>query len=715
MLIASALRPNIAAADEKPVEEIVIYGSTPVQAGGLPLDRVPSSVQRLDDGDVASLAPLSTTDFLGRRAASVHLEQTQNNPFQPDLLYRGFTSSFLLGTPQGLSIFKDGIRLNEFLGDAMNWDLVPEDSIDSAELLPGANPVYGRNTLGGAIALATKSGRSDPGTSAEVSYGSFERFGAKLSHGGTAGAGGAFDYLASGDFESEEGFREFSRSRVAHVFLRGGWHDADGSELWATYDLGRNDLRGNGTAPKSLLDEDRSAVFTKPDEFEPKLDFVTVHGSRPLDANLVLRGSGFYRALDIDQLNADVADDADEGGASDGGGAIPGVVNKTRIEQHRFGGTLQATHERKGSPENVLTIGLDGEGGDADVRLTRRPGVVTADRGVATTGDAVLATDVGSNGDSVGAYATDTFTPLVWLTITGSLRYDRTHLSIDNRLAPASGGAHTFDRPNPSAGANFRWSDRLDFYLHYGEGFRAPSAIELSCASETDPCPLPVAFSSDPPLRKVVARSYEAGLHARPTDAARASLAFFLTNVDDDIFFVSSSRSAGFFQNVDETRRLGVEATADGRWRVFRWFVNYSFTRATFESTVSLPSALGPNVAHPGDELPGVPRHLLKSGVDCDLPYGLRLGVDLQFTGRQRLRGDEANERSELSSYAVANARLSYTYEHVTLFARAENLFDEEYETFGTFAANPLADGRVERFVSPGAPLGGWFGVRVDL
>ena len=266
---------------DAPVEEIVIYGSAPLPGIGQPLDRVPTNVQQFGDHDVAELAPLSTTDFLGRRAASVHLEQTQNNPFQPDLLYRGFTSSFLLGTPQGLSIFKDGVRLNEFLGDAMNWDLVPEDSLASIEFLPGANPVYGRNTLGGAIALTTKSGRTDPGSTGELSYGSFERFDAKLSHGGTAGADGAFDFLATGDFQSEDGFRDFSRSHVAHVFLRGGWRDPEGSAVWATYDLARNELRGNGSVPESLLEEDRSAVFTHPDEFQPNLDFVTVHGSTP--------------------------------------------------------------------------------------------------------------------------------------------------------------------------------------------------------------------------------------------------------------------------------------------------------------------------------------------------------------------------------------------------------------------------------------------------
>jgi len=421
-------------------------------------------------------------------------------------------------------------------------------------------------------------------------------------------------------------------------------------------------------------------------------------------------GAGYYRSLGIRQSNADaVGDDGEDE-------PLPGVNNRTRIDQRRFGGTLQGSHTATGGAiENSLVAGFEGEGGDADVRLTQQAGVLNDDRGVDATGEPELETDVTSRGSSIGAYATDTLTPISWLSLTGSLRYDRTHVSIDNRLEPESGGAHTFERVNPAAGLNVRLGERLDLYGHFGESFRAPSAIELSCANEDDPCPLPVAFADDPPLKKVVARGYELGLHAQPVDGTRASLAFFLTNLHDDILFVSSSRSAGFFQNVDETRRLGVEANAQGRWRFLEWFLSYSLTRATFESTVSLPSAAGEDVARPGDELPGVPRHLFKSGLDAELPLGFRIGADLQFVGRKFLRGDEANERAPLSSYTVVNARLSYTWKQVTLFARAENLFDTDYETFGVFGENTFADGKVERFLSPGSPLGGWFGIRVDL
>ena len=88
----------------------------------------------------------------------------QGNPFQPDLNYRGYTASPLLGTPQGLSVYMDGVRLNQPFGDVVSWDLIPRQAIASMTLMPGSNPLFGLNTLGGALSIQTKDGRDAPGT-----------------------------------------------------------------------------------------------------------------------------------------------------------------------------------------------------------------------------------------------------------------------------------------------------------------------------------------------------------------------------------------------------------------------------------------------------------------------------------------------------------------------------------------------------------------------
>ena len=55
-------------------------------------------------------------------------------------------------------MFQDGVRINEPFGDGVNWDLIPNPAIATITLMPGSNPVFGLNTLGGAISITTKNG-----------------------------------------------------------------------------------------------------------------------------------------------------------------------------------------------------------------------------------------------------------------------------------------------------------------------------------------------------------------------------------------------------------------------------------------------------------------------------------------------------------------------------------------------------------------------------
>ena len=79
----------------------------------------------------------------------------------------------------------------------------------------------------------------------------------------------------------------------------------------------------------------------------------------------------------------------------------------------------------------------------------------------------------------------------------------------------------------------------------------------------------------------------------------------------------------------------------------------------------------------------------------------------------QYLRGDEANTHPRLDPYVVANAQLAYKTERFDIFVRFENLFDEDYESYGALFENTLDDTGVERFLGPGAPFGVFGGVRL--
>lgn len=153
-LIAS---PSFAAED---VERLTVMKVTasPVLSHGVDVNKVPAHIQVVTAEQLEAAQSLSLADYMNQHMGSVFVNETQNNPLQPDVYYRGFSASPLLGLPQGLSVYLNGVRFNEPFGDTVNWDLIPSNAIDSMALMSGSNPLYGQNTLGGAIAVKSKTG-----------------------------------------------------------------------------------------------------------------------------------------------------------------------------------------------------------------------------------------------------------------------------------------------------------------------------------------------------------------------------------------------------------------------------------------------------------------------------------------------------------------------------------------------------------------------------
>jgi outer membrane receptor protein involved in Fe transport len=169
---------------ERPTFKVDVIETTPLPGLDLKPEQVPAPVQTAVGADIEASGALELSDFLNRRFNGVFVNEIQNNPFQPDLNYRGYTASPLLGTPQGLSIYMDGVRMNQPFGDVVSWDLIPRMAIRSTTLMPGSNPLFGLNTLGGAVSIETQDGRTSPGTTVRAIYGSNARRAVEFKHGG---------------------------------------------------------------------------------------------------------------------------------------------------------------------------------------------------------------------------------------------------------------------------------------------------------------------------------------------------------------------------------------------------------------------------------------------------------------------------------------------------------------------------------------------------
>jgi iron complex outermembrane receptor protein len=303
------------------------------------------------------------------------------------------------------------------------------------------------------------------------------------------------------------------------------------------------------------------------------------------------------------------------------------------------------------------------------------------------------------------------------LTATLAARYDWIRVPFEDLLDATQSGLHIFRRLSPRAGLTWNNGGGHETFGSVSRGFRAPAVVELGCADPQAACPLPFALGPDPALKPVIATTYELGWHFRPPDGRfDASADVYRTDVRDDIFFIASTVTGGYFQNIGATRRAGVEVAL--QWRApagLRAYANYGYTRATFETTATLATArnTGRETVMPGDALPMVPDHRANAGLALPIlrsqgtesGVALIAGVDARYVGRQWLRGDEENVTRRLSDYAVADLSLTLTWRDLELRGAVRNLFDRRVFTFGTFAANPTAPGSpVQRWLTPALP-----------
>jgi outer membrane cobalamin receptor len=298
LLATAAAALSTAARAEDSGSPILVIAPTPLNGAG---ETVADA-----EGLRASRAP-TLGDQLARTAPGVSVAEVQGNPLQPDVTYHGFTASPLLGTPQGLSVYLDGVRFNQPFGDVVSWDLIPTSIVRTVELAPGAAPQFGRNSLGGALSVRTKDGRSDPGLSAEASYGSFDRFTANAQIGGHATDG--VHWFAAADHFREDGWRDFSRSKATRAFAKLGWARGD-SALALSGLFADTDLNGNGLQELRLLAADRASVYTAPDNTRNRAWLANLTGSHRLSGGVALKGNLFWRRLRTTTFNGDVNDDA---------------------------------------------------------------------------------------------------------------------------------------------------------------------------------------------------------------------------------------------------------------------------------------------------------------------------------------------------------------------------------------------------------------------
>lgn len=748
-----------------PRTRLYVYPTSPGAGRGLEVDKVPSAINAVDANQIKRTGSLNITDALRDNVAGVNITEVTGNPFQPDVEFRGFVASPVTGAPQGLAVYQNGVRINEAFSDAVNWDLIPTAAIRSVTLVTN-NPAFGLNALGGAINLQMKDGFTYQGAELDLMGGSFGRIQGSAQWGKTVDKN--YGVYAALEGLRDNGFRNFSQSTVRRFYGDVGYKAGE-SEFHANMGVAKNDFGASATVPAELLNRYWGATYTSPQTTSNRVGYLNLTGKVDATPTWTLEGTAHVRRYEqklVDGNPTDVqecaafallcfGDDTTPANGTNGAqlanpfptGTILGEIDRGSIRSTTFGVSGQATNaDQLLGHDNRFVMGATYDASVTRYNATAEIGTigenyVVSGRGLFLGPTGVPDTVAGpvslrTVNQYNGLYAMDTFNVTDAFAITGGGRFNAARVTLEDQLGTDLNGDHTFYRFNPVIGGTYKINPELTAYAGYSEANRVPTPLELGCADPTRPCLLAAFLVSDPPLKQVVSKIIEAGFRGtRELNIGTLGWkigGFRATNHDDIVAVPAVGRTGfGYFTNVGRTRRQGLEAEVNIKSPTLQFQASYAFVDARYLDAFALGSESP--FADPvtetiqvlrGNQLPAIPRHRVKVGVDYNVTDVWKVGGNALFVSSQYFVGDESNQYSKLPSYTVFNLHTSYQVtKNFQLYGRVDNVFDKRYATYGQFFdtgalpnfTNGGAGFTDPRSLSPARPRAFYAGMRVTF
>lgn len=594
----------------------------PLPGIGVDKSILPSNIQVIKIDEVSDQPGVSFSEYLVNNTPAITLNEIGGNPWQPEIKFRGYTAGSILGNEQGISIYMDGIRQNQPFSDVVLWDTLPQFAFSGSQVVPGTNPIYGLNTLGGAMAFQTKSGHSFDKSKLSFTAGSWDRNISLIEHGGTYGA---YDYYAGYEYTKEDGWRDYSPSHLNKFFAKVGWED-ESTRAEFSYTGADNKLIGNGLAPTYLLGSDNEGVNTVPDMTKNLFGQANLAISHFFDDNTQLSSNLYWKRSDRSTWNGDaeIELDADNLALVSGGpftigddsmtlfrftedeiDEIEGENRETSTKQDLYGFSQQLTLTQPLlGYENHFVTGYNLETSLVKFKQDEYEGATMTNSRqlVKGTGEYENNTNLNGRTKSLGIYALDTISLNEKWHVTGGLRYNYQEVDNTDKRANQTEGSLTekqsWARLNPTIGVAYKYTDNFSTYASYGESNRAPTSIELGCSNPKIACQLPTQMADDPPLDDVVAKTYEWGYRGK-TSLLNYTGSFYHTLNHSDLQFINTNaqNGLGYFDNIGKTSRKGFDLNLAGKTLFgiegtegFSWNASYGYMKAEYESDFDIVS-----------------------------------------------------------------------------------------------------------------------------
>ncbi len=727
--------------------EVEVIATTPIPgAVGIEANKVPSFQSTVTAKDFDERKMPSVTGAITQKVPGAIAVNVDGTDLSPDLFYRGFDTSRISGVPNGLAVYQNGVRINEAFGDGVNLDLVPPIAVDHADVYTN-NPIFGLNALGGAIAFTMKNGFTFHGGDATVLGGSYGRANGFMEYGKEIGN---FSYYFAADGYRDGGYRPFGAQNAERAYLDVGYRTQD-AEVHGIASFGRSLLGVQGVTPMPLVQQQYNSVFTTPQTTNNQAGLAEITNRFEVAPHWSLSGDFYFRKFDqyhVDGNDADVDDcratglsfrvlcldgDSAPPGTSDAartflfngkpvlalGDSFPyGTTARTATHTDTFGAQQQITNKEKiFDHDNYFVFGGSVDQSYSSFTSSTTLGQLdpffqNLEYGIPGAGGVLMP----AGGPSVGfypvnaraqntyygAFTLDTFNITPQLALTAGARYNVAVISVQDAsgLNPAINSNSTYSRINPMVGLSYEFAPAFTVYAGYSEANRAPTPLETNCANQFNPCILETSLVSDPPLQQVVSHTVEAGARGTYTIPAgfggtvSYKAGYFRTESDNDIVSEASQTTGqGFYVNVPETLRQGVEAGltySNGPWT---FYGNYAYVDATyqFSATFSSPNnpfadANGNIQVRPGDHIPGIPRHMGKLGGEYQFTPRFKVGIDALLVGAQYYVGDDSNQNQQLPFYYRLDMHASYQVtDNIQIFGLINNFTNNHYATYGTY------------------------------
>ncbi len=752
-----------AAPQDLAVPDASVVASTPLLGSGIDRSALPQATQVLGAAQIDRTQVPSLTGAILENIPSATINDTSGNPFQPDILFRGFTASPVTGTAQGLAVYVNGARFNDPFGDTVNWDLIVPEAIQTVNV-EASNPVFGLNALGGSVNVQLKDGFSFNGADLTAIGGSFDRGQGVAEFGHQYGD---FAIYAAGDVTHDGGYRDTGNSDLYRIFTDLGYRN-EGTELHLSVTAADDTLGNPGATPVQELNVNPASIFTAPNTVFNEYVSVNARGSQVINDTTSLQGVAYYSNLtqrvsngateEVAPCSTFGSDNAgllcnDDGTpvTTRGGGAVSDFLHGATysglvlegLQAQSYGASLQVTNEATlfGMKNHFVFGGsFDGSNSVFDAS-TQIGGFSTNGNGYVGPGviqdqlsEGTVPVTVATQTRYYGVFGVDVLTLLPRLDLSVGGRFNNAQIDSFDKLGTALTGQHSYSRFNPTAGLTYTFVPALQAYGSYSETNRAPTPTELSCSSAANPCSLLNFFIGDPNLKQVVARTFELGLRGRIPNTYGGRFSwnadYYHTNDNDDLIFQTTSYNPNlaYYTNAGRSLRQGVEANLHYDTPKLHVVLGYAYTDATFQSPLLLGSGSNPladangNIAvQPGDRIPGIPQHRGTAVVEYNLTDRWRVGGSAILQSDQYRFGDEANLTKPVGGYVVINVDTTYKItDHIALFGLVNNVTNRTYDTYGSFG--PVADitfphvpGGVSdpRTASPGSPIAGYGGLKV--